>query len=533
MLVPNNKPRSPAAGHHAGRTVGQLIRHWAQARPDHPFLVWEPFEQPGHTWTYREFAQDCQRLAAGLTQRGVRHGDRVLIHLDNSPELLLTWYACAMIGAVGVTTNTRSAGPELAYFAEHSEAVGAVTQPSLAEALATEAPQLRWLAVLDHDAGAAPANGWEPPIGTEPFAALLLNTTPGTVSDAEIDALDPVGIQYTSGTTARPKAVVWTHANALWGGQVNARHLELTPADVTLCFLPLFHTNAQAYSVLGSLWVGGTVVLLPRFTASRFWPLSLKHRCTWTSMIPFCLKALLEHPIPESHHYRVWGNGICAPPTDELFKVTTVGWWGMTETITHGIVGDLHWPSPSMSCGRAAPEYEIAVVDDTGEPVEPGKTGHLLVRGIRGVSLFLEYLKDPQATADAFDDHGWFRTGDRVRTTPEGFIFFADRDKDMLKVGGENVAASEIEAVIRASGWAEEVAVVARRHPMLDEVPVAFVIPGPGAPSSLEAELIAHCRQHLADFKVPHAVYPVEDMPRSTLEKINKAALRATLAADA
>jgi len=120
----------------------------------------------------------------------------------------------------------------------------------------------------------------------------------------------------------------------------------------------------------------------------------------------------------------------------------------MTETITHGIVGDLHFPNASLSCGRPAPEYEIAVLDDDGVPVDPGETGHLLIRGIRGVSLFLEYLDNPEATRDSFDEAGWFRTGDRVRPMPDGHVFFADRDKDMLNVGGENVAASEIEAVI-------------------------------------------------------------------------------------
>ncbi|HNL24002.1 MAG TPA: AMP-binding protein, partial [Pseudomonadales bacterium] len=158
-----------------------------------------------------------------------------------------------------------------------------------------------------------------------------------------------------------------------------------------------------------------------------------------------------------------------------------------------------------------------------------GETGHLLIRGIRGVSLFLEYLDNPEATRDSFDEAGWFRTGDRVRPMPDGHVFFADRDKDMLKVGGENVAASEIESVIRGTGWIDEVAVVAQRHPMLDEVPAAFVIANPDAPADLAARLIDHCRTQLADFKVPRNVMVVDELPRSTLEKINKAELRKRL----
>ncbi|HNJ74447.1 MAG TPA: AMP-binding protein [Pseudomonadales bacterium] len=526
MSMTHSAVRSPASSHYQGRNVPWLLAHWAAVRPDHPFLIWEPFSGATRSWSYRQFHAEVRRLAAGLAALGVKPTERVLIHLDNCPESLLAWYACAELGAVGVTTNTRSVGPEVAYFAAHSQAVGAITQPAHADLIAREAKGIRWLAVTDNDAGASPLSSEFLPDQAIPFGSLLADSMAPAYPSA---ALAPAGIQYTSGTTSRPKAVVWTHANALWGAQINARHLELTSNDVTLTHLPLFHTNAQSYSVLGSLWVGGTVVLQPRFSASRFWEVSLRHGCTWSSMIPFCLKALLQQERPPRHSYRVWGNGICAPPTDAYFGVTSLGWWGMTETITHGIVGDLHFPNASLSCGRPAPEYEIAVLDDDGVPVDPGETGHLLIRGIRGVSLFLEYLDNPEATRDSFDEAGWFRTGDRVRPMPDGHVFFADRDKDMLKVGGENVAASEIESVIRGTGWIDEVAVVAQRHPMLDEVPAAFVIANPDAPADLAARLIDHCRTQLADFKVPRNVMVVDELPRSTLEKINKAELRKRL----
>ena len=233
-------------------------------------------------------------------------------------------------------------------------------------------------------------------------------------------------------------------------------HEDLQASDVHLVHLPLFHTNAQAYSVLATLWAGGTAVVLPRFSASRFWPISIKHRCSWASMIPFCLKALMTLEVPAAHHYRLWGAAACDLPTDPHFRVQTMGWWGMTETITHGIVSDLRWPSPSLTIGRPAPEYGIAIVDDDEVPVaqaraiEPGGSGQLLVRGIRALSLFQEYLGNAAATEGSFTADGWFRTGDRVDLLEDGSIRFGDRTKDMLKVGGENVAASEIERVIAA-----------------------------------------------------------------------------------
>jgi crotonobetaine/carnitine-CoA ligase len=146
------------------------------------------------------------------------------------------------------------------------------------------------------------------------------------------------------------------------------------------------------------------------------------------------------------------------------------------------------------------------------------------------MSLFKEYLHDSAATEKSFDAEGWFDTGDRVRMDEEGNLFFADRNKDMLKVGGENVAASEIELLMIQSGLASEAAVIGKPHDMLDEVPVAFVIPNPGLGEDVAQKLIDLCAENLADFKVPRAVYIVEDLPRSLLNKISKKDLRDKLA---
>ncbi|MEM9037318.1 MAG: AMP-binding protein [Actinomycetota bacterium] len=530
---PNSHPvaavgRQLRANHlFSGRDIPWLVELQARRRGSHPFVVWEPFEGEPRTWTYAGFADEVASVAAGMARRGIGPEDRVLLHLDNCPELLIAWFACARIGAIAVTTNTRSAAPEITYYADKAEVRAAITQPSLASVVDDAAGDLDWLVVIDHDAGDAPASD-ERPARADSWDAL--HGDPGSAPSREADPLAPLSVQFTSGTTSRPKAVLWTHANGLWGAKTNADHEDLRADDVHLTFLPLFHTNAQAYSVLSTLWAGGTTVVQPRFSASRFWDVSLRHGCTWCSMVPFMLRALAPLPVPE-HSYRLWGNGVCAPPTDEHFGVTTIGWWGMTETITHGTVGDWRFPNPTMSMGRPAAEYGIAVVGDDGVPVAVGETGRLKVLGTPGLSLFAEYLGDPVATAAAYDADGWFDTGDRVRVGEGGWLHFADRDKDMLKVGGENVAASEVERVIATVPGVAEVAVVARRHEMLDEVPVAFVLPAPGASIEAMAELaVAQCRAQLADFKVPTEVRIVEELPRSTLEKIAKAELRQLLA---
>ena len=508
-----------------GMDVAELVRTRARTRRDHPFLIWEPFDGRGESLSYGAFHDRVLRLSAGMARRGVKARDYVLIHLDNCLETLIAWYACADLGAVPVTTNARSSLDELTYFADHCGAIAAITQPKFAELVNKASRNFRFIVVTSHDNGSAPSPGFAP--GSDSFEALY-----GDPSDAPrraVDPLHPMGVQYTSGTTSRPKGVLWTHANALWGARINATHEDLRKDDVHLVHLPLFHTNAQAYSILATLWAGSTAVVMPRFSASRFWPISLRNRCTWTSVIPFCVKALMEIDRPSEHFYRLWGSAVCEPPTDAHFGVKTLGWWGMTETITHGIVGDIHLPNMSLSCGRPAPEYGIHIENDDGQPVQPNETGHLLVRGVRGLSLFAEYINNPQATADSFDERGLFRTGDRVTRLESGFIRFSDRDKDMLKVGGENVAASEIERVILTTPGVAEVAVVAKPHVMLDEAPVAFVIAdasNDASPEKLAAAVIAACKATLADFKVPHEVRIVKEMPRSTLEKVAKAELR-------
>ncbi len=502
----------------SGTDVWALVQMRAQSSGGQIAFVWHPYDGPPREWTYRELARDAAGLAAGLQRRGIRAGDRVLIQLENCPEFVIAWYACAAIGAVAVTTNTRSVADEMRYFCEDSQPACAITEPQFAGMIAACAPQLKWQAVRDEDSWTA------------------LTGDPGEFRPRAPDPMAPMSLQYTSGTTARPKGVLWTHANALWAARVNAVHEDLHPSDCHLTYLPLFHANALGYQMLASLWVGSRFVLVPKWSTSRFWDISMQHGCTWVSLVGLSARALATGAtgeIPADHSYRLFGCGVCDMPFDDALGVKTIGWWGMTETISHPIVGNPYTPDRPMSMGRPALEYQIAVVRDDGlTPVEPEETGHLLVKGTPGLSMFAEYLNQPAATAESFDERGWFRTGDKVTVHGDGYLSFADRAKDMLKVGAENVAASEIERVIMATGLVSEVAVVGRPDDKLDEVPVAFVVPLVHR-ESLAAEVGAACAQHLADFKLPRAVYGVGDLPRSTLNKVNKTELRKVAHADA
>ncbi|WP_169721571.1 AMP-binding protein [Nocardioides alkalitolerans] len=498
-----------------GRDVGWLVETWARRTPDRPFLLWSPFDGDPGRWTRREFAADVDRIAGALHAHGLRPGERFALVLPNGPAFLLTWAAVASLGAVAVCLNPRLSRDELTYALGHSEAVGVLTTPDRADNVALAAPAARLY--VDGACGAAR--------GT--FAGLLAGDPAPYPRGVAPGA--PASIQYTSGTTARPKGVVWSQASALWAGQVGAAHQGLGPGDVNLVHLPLFHTNALSYSFLSTLWSGGALVLQPRFSASRFWPTAVRYGATWSSVVSFCLRALEGHDVPEHHRFRGWGNSAVVTPSAATGGVGAIGWFGMTETVTHPLVSDLHHPGAAGSMGRAASEYDVAVVDDEGRPVVPGGDGELRVRGVRGVSLFSEYLGDAAATAAAFTADGWFRTGDRVRLDEGGDLWFVERDKDVLKVGGENIGAPEIERVLRGVAGVDEVAVVGRPDRMLGEVPVAFVTARSGERVSVEAATAA-CAELLTDFKRPREIRVVDDLPRSTLDKVAKAVLRTQLA---
>ncbi|HMQ18320.1 MAG TPA: AMP-binding protein, partial [Sphingopyxis sp.] len=398
----------------------------------------------------------------------------------------------------------------------------AVTQPKYAAAVRASMDAGLPVLVRERDPGVeavAPIAG-----GCLPLSALFVPADP--LPAIASDPTRPVSVQYTSGTTSRPKGVVWTHANALWAAKVNAAHAGVRDDDVTPVFLPLFHTNAIGYSTLASLWSGGTIVLQPRFSASRFWDIARRHRCTWANMIGFTIKSLISREAPASHDFRFWACASDVAPIRALWGIKTIGWWGMTETVSHGIVADRGWPNAEMGMGHAAAEYGVRVLSDDGEPVLPGGTGKLQILGVRGLSLFLEYLDDPAATAAAFTGDGWLDTGDMVTLTPSGDLFFAEREKDMLKIGGENVAASEIERVLMGFPGVVEAAVVGRPDEMLDEVAVAFIVAAPGIEA---AAVVTHCAAQLADFKVPRAVHFLDELPKGTLDKVLKRDLRARL----
>ncbi len=514
----------PTAFHpFARQNIPWFLKSRSEVFGDRVFIAWEPFSGEPKTYTYAEVADNAAKVAKGLYELGVQQYDYVVVHMNNCPEFIFSWFALSELGAIAVTTNTRSSVDEMQYFIEHCGAKCAVTQPGFCDLITEAAPDLSWVVSTETNSGDVAAM----PDNTIPFATLYESDI--SLPEIDIDSLNPNSVQYTSGTTSRPKGVVWTHANALFGAKTMAQVPELKPSDVTHVIMPLYHTNALIYSMMATMYCGGKMVLQPRFSASRYWSVIKKHQVTWGSIVPFVMHALRSQPVPESHSIEFWGLGAAEAPTARrVFGIRTTGWYGMTETVGAVLMTENHYENLIGSIGVAAAGYEVKVVNDNNEEVAVGEDGLIKVRGIPGISLFYEYLNNPEATAESFDAEGWFDTGDIVTPLEDGSFAYVQRMKDMLKVGAENVAAAEIERVVAMAGNVREAAVVGKPDKMLDEVPVVFVIALKEDPD-LADRILETCRDQLADFKVPREVFVVDSLPRVTLEKIDKKTLRAQL----
>ena len=508
-------------------TLPALVEERARTAPDAPFVTLDDLEGGVSTRTYREFAGDVNRTARLLGDLGIRRGDRVTLLLGNCPEFLDLWFGAAAIGAVVVPVNTASSAAELEYLAGHSDSRLIFTQAAhleAAEAVARRRPSVESVVVCGPGARSPSTN-------LAALAATRADTPPpGPLPGPTDDA----AILYTSGTTARPKGVLVTHANYLCAGRTVANHIGLTRDDRHLVVLPFFHGNAQYYSTMSTLVAGASMVMTARFSASRYFDLAIAHGCTASSLFAAPIRMLLAQPRrPElrANPLRVvlFAQNVTPAQLDEWrdrFGAQLLQLWGMTETMGPPIMNPVDDERRNMSMGRTVDGYATDLVDDDGRPVARGEAGQLVVRGTPGRTLMKGYHKNPEATAATLRD-GWLWTGDTARQDPEGYYHFVDRARDMIKRAGENVAASEVEAAIREHPGVFDCAVIGVPDEMRDEAILAVVVPRDDA--LREDEVIEWCRGRLARFRVPQRVAFRAALPRTAVGKIQKHVLRAEL----
>jgi crotonobetaine/carnitine-CoA ligase len=494
------------------RTLKTALEDKARRFSDQPFLLFEAAAGETGRWTWREFDQAVNRAANLLMARGLRHGDRFNLHLGNCPEFLIFWLAAAKTGTVMVPTNPVSTADEMAYILTHSEARLAVTDPQYAAPI--HAARGRCPALVEV-------------LECRPLAPLV-EGMPDTPPGSTVSSGDEISMQYTSGTTSKPKGVLLTHANYLYGGEVMAKAMRVLPADRHLIVLPLFHAGAQLHAVLPMLLVGGSVALMERFSASRFVEQALRHEATLAALFAAPIRMLLAQPRTAADgltRLRAISYAQNITPQQfedwhERFRAPLMQIWGMTETMSLPLMQPLDLPRKPLSMGMPVLGYEAKVVDESGKEVPPGTVGELVVSGVPGITLMKGYFKNPPATADTVRD-GWLWSGDQAWVDEEGYFFFVDRKKDMIKRAGENVSASEVEETLKQHPAVFDVAVVGIPDPVRDQAIKAYVILKNGAAAST-AELIEWCRGRLSPFKVPELIEFRDAFPRTSVGKIQK-----------
>ena len=520
----------------AVRALPALLEARARSTPGAPFVTFDDLRGQVTARTYREFDRETNRTAHLLGRLGVRRGDTITLLLANCLEFLTLWFGAAKLGAVIVPVNTASSASELEYLVAHSESRLIFTQAAwldLARQVHGRCPRVE--EVLVCGAGA--------PSTLVDFGRLVAHCPALPPAAPAPSPMDEAAILYTSGTTARPKGVLATHANYLCAGETVARAVRLTPEDRHLCVLPLFHGNAQYYSTMSALVAGASVALMARFSASRFFDQAITHRCTVSSLFAAPMRMLLAQPRRREHARNDLRAVIFAQSVTpaqlaewhERFRAPLMQLWGMTETMGPPIINPLDGERRNMSMGLPAPGYTARLVDESGRPVARGEIGQIAVQGQPGLSLMKGYFKNPDATAETLRD-GWLWSGDNARQDEDGYYHFVDRAKDMIKRSGENVAASEVEAVIREHPGVFDCAVIGVPDEMRDEAILAVVVPrgaegadGESSAALTEDAVIGWCRERLAAFRVPQFVRFREELPRTSVGKIRKHVLRAEM----
>jgi fatty-acyl-CoA synthase len=487
----------------------------------------------GHQrFTYAQFGERCDRWSAALAALGVEAGDRVAYIAPNTHANLEGFYAVPQIGAVIVPCNYRLTADDFKYLIEHSGSKVVCAHPDQIPAVDRVRQQLpgttQFVALEGvHD-------GW-----LEYEALLTKAAAPPAHAIAENDLLS---INYTSGTTSRPKGVMITHRNAYMNAVGTLIHLPMQSGDRYLWTLPMFHANGWTYTWIVTA-IGGTHVCLPKVEPAAVFRLIRDERVSMLCAAPTVLIALANAD-PSTRTDAPRGVRVVtagAPPAAATITAVErdLGWtvtqvYGLTET------------SPFITVCEPQPEHrtldvaeharikarqgvelitsgELRVVNETGGDVTcDGQTlGEIVARG----NVVMEgYYRDPEATAAVIRD-GWFHTGDAAVVHPDGYVEIRDRIKDVIISGGENISSVEVEAALLAHPAVMEVGVVGLPHEKWGEAPFAFIVLKPGAATDAEA-LRAYCRSRLAHFKVPHGFTFVAELPRTATGKIQKFVLR-------
>ncbi len=487
-----------------------------------PQRLVEPWRLTQTRFSYRDTVREVDRLAEQYRNAGYGRGHRIALLAENRPVFFFHYLALNAVGASAVPVNPDYTSDELRYLLTHSDC---------ALVVAIE-PRVEGIRALARELGI-------------PVASTDATSFPSPIRPPSLEPVDEnteCALLYTSGTTNRPKGCIITNGYMLgWSEWYEAQRglIDLRFGEERLLQpLPTFHINGIGNSFMGMLAAGGAQVLLDRFHPKSWWQEAIETRATcfhYLGVMPAMLLNLPESASDRAHTLRYGMGGGVHPthhePFETRFGVPLLEGWAMTETGGGGILCAMEEPRHrGMRCigraDRAGPPVEIRVVDDAGFDVAPDTPGELLVRA-RGANprrrFFSGYLKDDDATAAIWADN-WLQTGDVVRQSADGSVFFMDRKKNIIRRSGENIAAIEVESALVTHASVHQCAVIAADDPIRgEEVLAAIVVATDASPGqTLATALFDHCRERLAYYKLPGYIVFVDRLPTTSTQKVRK-----------